>query len=309
MLKPKRTIPTEVKYIDMPIPKGLGKGEGLGGRLLTYLGKVDALIHVVRAFEDDRIPHIEGSIDPQRDIATANLELIFSDLAIVERRLNRIEDSLKAAKPQEREALYCEQVLMAKIKSALEKEVPLRQQSLAEEEAKIIENYQFLTAKPLMVVANIGEEQLAHASSLESEMGSYYPQFPVAALCGKLEMELAQLAEAEAEEFRLALGLKEPAVDRLINLSYELLGLISFFTIASGEVKAWTISQNSSAPKAAGKVHSDMERGFIRAEVIGYNELMSCGSLAEGRKRGLLHLEEKNYIVQDGDVITFLFSV
>jgi len=309
MLKPKRTIPAEVKYIDMAIPKGLGKGEGLGGRLLTYLGKVDALIHVVRAFEDDRIPHIESSIDPERDIATANLELTFSDLAIVERRVKRIEDSLKGAKPQEREALYHEQALMMKIKSALENEVPLRHQSLAEEEAKTIESYQFLTAKPPMVVLNIGEEQLPHASSLEEEVGSHYPQIPVAALCGKLEMELAQLAEAEAGEFRLALDLKESALDRLINLSYELLGLISFFTIASGEVKAWTIGQNTSTPKAAGKVHSDMERGFIRAEVIGYNELMSCSNLAEARKRGLLHLEGKNYIVQDGDVITFLFSV
>ena len=305
ILKPKRTVPTEVKYVDVALPKG----KELSGELLAYLSRVDALIHVVRVFLDERIPHSEGSIDPLRDIGTINLELAFADLAILERRLLRIEASLKGAKPPERENLLREQALMARIKAGIEEEVPVREQPLTKEEAKIIESYQFLTAKPLLVVLNIGEEQLPQASSLEEEVKSRYPQSAVAAACGKLEMELAQLSEAEAREFRSAMGVEEAMVDRIIRLSYELLGLISFFTIASGEVKAWTVPKGDPAPKAAGKVHSDMERGFIRAEVTSYDDLIKCGSLAEARKQGLLHLEGKSYIVQDGDVITFLFSV
>ena len=309
IFKPKRVIPAEVKYVDVAVPPGRGKGEGLGGELMSHLSKADALIHVVRSFTDERIPHIEGSIDPRRDIALMDLELVFSDLGIIERRLKRIEDSLKGAKSPERETLLREQALKSRIKSALEKEVPVRAQELSEEEAKVIENYQFLTAKPLLLVLNIGEEQLPQASSLEQELRSQYPQFQVAALCGKLEMELGQLEEADAEEFRSALGIEEPALERIIKLSYELLGLVSFFTTASGEVKAWTVRRNAPAPRAAGKIHSDMERGFIRAEVISHDDLMKCGGLAEARKQGLLRLEGKNYPVQDGDVITFLFSV
>ncbi len=308
ILKPKRVIPAEVRYADVAIPRGV-RGEGLGGELMSYLTKTDALIHVVRAFTDERIPHIEGSIDPQRDISIMSLELIFSDLGIIERRLKRIEDSLKGASSPQRETLLREQDLMTWIRSALEREVWVEEQELSEEEAKIIEGYQFLTAKPLLVVLNISEEQLTQASSLEAELKSQFPRFQVASLCGKLEMELSQLDEADAKEFRTALNIKEPAVDRIIKLSYEVLGLVTFFTTASAEVKAWTVHQNTPAPKAAGKVHSDMERGFIRAEVISYDDLMRCGSPAEARKQGLLRLEGKNYLVQDGDVITFLFSV
>ena len=305
IFKPKRTVPAEVRYVDVAIPKD----KGLGGELLAYLGQTDALIHVVRAFTDERIPHIEGSIDPARDIAIINLELAFSDMSIIERRLKRIEDSLKGAKSPQRETLLREQDLMARISSALEKEVPVREQELSKEEAKTVEGYQFLTNKPLLVLLNIGEEQLVQASSLEADLHSHYPHLPVAAICGKLEMELSQLSEAEALEFRSSLNIEEAMIDRIIRLSYDLLGLISFFTIASGEVKAWTVPRNTLAPEAAGKVHSDMERGFIRAEVTHYDDLLKCGSSAEARKRGLLHLEGKNYIVQDGDVITFLFNV
>jgi GTP-binding protein YchF len=262
----------------------------------------------VRTFTDERIPHVEGSIDPQRDISIMDMELAFFDLGIVERRLKRIEESLKGAKASDREALLREQELVAKIKSDLEKDIPVREQEVAKE-PKLIENYQFLTSKPLLVVLNIGEDQLPQVSSLEQELRSKYPKFPVAALCGKLEMELGQLEEAEAEEFRSALGVKEPALERIIKLSYELLGMVSFFTTASGEVKAWTVRRDTPAPRAAGKVHTDMERGFIRAEVINYDDLMKCGGLAEARKQGLLRVEGKTYLVQDGDVITFLFSV
>ena len=307
IFKPKRVIPAEVRYVDVAISRG--RGEGLGGELIGYLSKADALIHVVRAFSDEQVPHIEGSIDPKRDIEIMNLELALSDLSIMEKRLKRLNDSLKGAKSPERETLLREQALMERIKSALEKEIPIAEQVVSEEEAKLIKNYQFLTAKPLLVILNIGEEQLSQASSLEMELSPHFPQFRLASFCGKLEMELSQLEEAEAKEFRSALGMEEPAVDHIIQLSYELLGLVSFFTTVSGEVKAWTVPRNTPAPQAAGKVHTDMERGFIRAEVISYNDLIKCGSIAEARKQGLLRLEGKNYLVQDGDVITFLFSV
>lgn len=305
IVKPKKTIPAEVKYVDIAV----SKGKGLSGELMTYLSTTDALIHVVRSFSDESIPHSEGSIDPYRDIALMNLELAFSDLAILERRLGRIEDSLKGARASDRETLLHEQSLIVRIKSALEGEVPVREHVLSQDESKIIANYQFLTAKPLLVLLNIGEEQISQASPMEEDLCSQYPQLQFAAVCGKLEMELNELDEAEAQEFRTALGVAEPATSRIIELSYEILKLVSFFTIASGEVKAWTVTQNTPAPRAAGKIHSDMERGFIRAEVIGYDDLVKCGSLAEARKQGLLRLEGKNYIVRDGDVITFLFNV
>lgn len=304
---PKRKIPAEVRYIDVgALPKG-----GLSGELLTHLSGADTLLHVVRAFEDERIPHIEGSIDPERDVATLDLELAFSDLSTLEKRLQRIEASLKAAKPHEREAFSKEQALLAKIKAALESETPIREQDLADDEKKAIASYQFLSAKPLLLVFNIGEERLPEVDPLEEEWRTKHqrPQLEVAALCGKLEMELTQLSDAEAQEFRAAMGLDESALNRMIRLCYKLLGLLSFFTVVSDEVKAWTIHRDTTAVKAAGKVHTDMERGFIRAEVIGYEDLVKCGSIAEGRKRGLVHVEGKSYIVKDGDVITFLFNV
>ena len=307
VLTPKRVVPAEVKYVDVAISKG--KGGGLSGEFRTHLSKADAFIHVVRAFSDESIPHPEGSIDAARDIGMVNMELILSDLAIVERRLTRIEDSLKGAKPPDRERLFQEQALLLRTRSALEKEIPIREQPPTKDEAKIMENYQFLTAKPQLLVLNIGEAQIPQASQLEEELRHRYPGIGVAAVCSKLEMELSQLSETEAVEFRSALGVNEGVVDRIIRLSYELLGLISFFSIASGEIRSWTVPQGTPAPKAAGKIHSDMERGFIRAEVMAYPDLVACGSLAEARKKGSLRLEGKNYIVHDGDVITFLFSV
>jgi len=308
LFQPKRVVLAEIKYID--IVGGFGKG-GMGGQLLTQLGTVDAFIHVVRLFEDASIPHVEGSLDPQRDVGAVDLELAFSDLAIIERRLKRIEESLKGARSQEREPLLKEAALLERIKKELEREVPLWQQGLTSEEGKLLENYQFLTAKPMLVVLNLGEEQIGQTISLEAEVLAHYkrPNFRVVALCAKLEKELVQLSEAEAADFRTSWGLSEPGLSRLLGISYDLLSLLSFFTTASGEVKAWTIRQGTTALKAAGKIHTDMERGFIRAEVIAYNDLMNCGSLAEARRRGLLRLEGKGYVVQDGDVITFLFNV
>lgn len=307
LLNPKKVVPAEVKYVDVAIHRD--RGEELGSELRGYLGTVDAFIHVVRDFADETVPHIKGSLDPARDISMVNLEFTLSDLAIIERRLLRINDSLKGAKQQEREILLREQALLSRIKPALENETPIRQQSLSVDEARMLENYQFLTAKPVLVVLNIGEAQLPQASSLEEGLSQRYPQLKVAAVCAKLEMELSQLDEADAAEFRSALGVREGVIDRIIKLSYEVLGLLSFFTIASGEVRAWTVTQGTPAHKAAGKIHSDMERGFIRAEVVSYSDLVACGSLGEARKKGQLRLEGKNYPVRDGDVITFLFSV
>jgi len=309
IFQPKKTVPAEVSYIDIAGSiKGFGK-EGAGGEFLNYLTTADALLQVVRAFEDDKVPHTEGSLDPNRDIASLDLELAISDLSIMGRRLDKLEASLKAAKAAERESYLKEQLLLRKIKMELEKDVPIRLQGLAKEELTMLTNYQFLTAKPMLVVLNVGEEQIPKASRLEGEISSLYPQFAVVALCGKLEMELAQLSDAEVREFREAMGLSKPALDRVIDLSYSLLGLISFFTTVSSELRAWTIPAGTPAPKAAGKIHSDMERGFIRAEVIGYKDLESCGNIVEARKRGLLRTEGKNYLVQDGEVVTFLFNV
>jgi len=312
MLHPKRVVPAEVRYIDVGASvKELAKDKAIEGQSLAQLSNVDALINVVRAFTDENIPHVEGSLDVDRDITTIDLELAFFDLALLERRLGKIELSLKGAKQLERQGLLHEQEMLTKVKAELENDVPIRELSLTTDEARTIANYQFLTAKPLLIVVNMGEEQLPQAASFEAELNSHYsrPKCRLITLCGKLEMELSQLDNSAAEGFRAEFGISESGLDRAIKLSYELLGLISFFTTVSAEVKAWSIPNGTSALHAAGKIHSDMERGFIRAEVISYDDLMKCGSLSEARKRGVLRLEGKNYIVQDGDVITFLFNV
>lgn len=310
IFQPKKTTHAEVSYVDIAgSPKSFSSKGEIGGEFLNYLTTADALLQAVRIFEDGEIPHPEGSINPERDIANLDLELAFSDLAIIERKLNKLEEALKGAKISERGLYLKEQALLEKIKTALDEDIPIRQQNLNEDELKMLSNYQFLTAKPMLVILNIGEEQIPQASAFEDEIKSAYPQLAVIALCDKLEMELGQLSDAEAKEFRENMGLKTSALERVIDLSYHLLGLISFFTTGSDEVKAWTIARGTTAPKAAGKVHTDMERGFIRAEVISYSDMEKCGNLAEARKRGLLRTEGKNYVVQDGDIITFLFHV
>ncbi len=312
VLHPKKVVPAEVRYLDVGASvKGLAQEAAITGELLSQLTNTDALINVARAFTDESIAHIEGSVDAQRDIATMELELTFSDLAIIERRLKKIELSLKGAPQAERQSLHREQELLMKIKAELEKDVPIRELSLSDDEARSIASYQFLSAKPLLIVVNIGEDQLSQAQVLEAELSSSYagPRRRLITLCGKLEMELAELDNSSAAELRSGFDLEESGLNRTIKLSYELLGLISFFTIASGEFRAWSITRGTTALKAAGKIHSDMERGFIRAEVISCDDLLKSGSLAEARKHGLLRLEGKNYIVQDGDVITFLFNV
>ena len=311
IFQPRREVPAEVRYVDSAAPAaGRARGESRG-EALGQLSKADALLCVVRAFPDESVPHPDGSVDAERDIASVELELVLADLAIVERRLERIETSLKAARPHEREAFGHEQALLWRLKEALERESPLRVLELSEEERRLAAGFQFLSAKPLLIVFNIGEEMLSQAGALEEEWRSRYrgPHRQAAVLCAKVEEELAQLEDADAEEFRTAMGIEEAALERIIVLSYELLGLVTFFTHVSDEVRAWSVPRGTPAVKAAGKIHSDMERGFIRAEVISFPDLERCDGIAEGRRQGLLHTEGKSYTVKDGDVITFLFNV
>lgn len=306
LLKPKRLVPAEVKYVDVALAGD--RREGLQGPARSHLTRTEGLILVARAFGDEAVP-APGGVDPWRDVAAVNADLVLGDLAIAERRLERIAESLKAPRSAERDALAREQALVERLRAGLADGVMVRDQGLSAEEVRAAEGYQMLSSRPVLVVLNIGEEQLPQAEELEAEARERFPQFPVAAICGKLEMELAQLEEAEAAEFRTAMGVSEGALERVIRLSYELLGMISFFSTARGEVRAWSVQRDTPAPQAAGKIHSDMERGFIRAEVVAYRDLAGCGSMAEAKKRGLVRLEGKAYPVQDGDVITFLFSV
>lgn len=312
IFQPKKLVPAEAKYTDIGASvKDLAQDKGIGGQLLNELSNLDALIHVVRDFSDECLPHIAGSLDVKRDIANMDLELTFSDLALVERRLEKIDVSLKGAKPPERESLLREQKLILKIKTNLENDVPVRELELTKDEIKSISHYQFLTAKPLLILVNIGEDELPHTTSMEKELKANYskPKCDVVALCGKLEMELTQLDSEAATELRHEFGLEESGLERTIRLSCALLELIFFFTTASDELKAWSIRKGTTALKGAGKIHSDMERGFIRAEVVSFTDLLKCSTISEVRKHGLLRLEGKNYIIQDGDIITFLFNV
>ncbi len=312
MFHPRRMVPIEIKFIDVSASvRGMAENKGFGGELLNQLSTVDTLVAVVRAFEDPSVVHPEGSIDPQRDAATMNLELTFSDLAIIERRLERLENQLKAAKPAERQSYQHEKDLLLRFKASLEEEKPVRDMELSEADVKAISNFQFLSAKPLLIAVNIGEDQLDQAAELETELNNDFqtPRCRVSAFCGKLEAELAQMDEAGAAEFRADYGLTESGLARAIRLSYEISDMISFFTVGEDECRAWPIRRGTTAQKAAGKIHTDLEKGFIRAETISYDNLVRCGTLAEGKKQGVLRQEGKEYIVQDGDVLNILFNV
>jgi GTP-binding protein YchF len=312
ILHPKKLVAVEARYTDIGASvKTLAQDKGLGGQLLNQLSTVDTLICVVRSFKDDSLPHPQGSLDVKRDINTLDMELVFSDLAIMERRLEKLETSMKGAKPGERQSFLQEKEIFLRYKAELENDKPLRELAIESAEARLVTNYQFLTAKPLLIVVNIGEEQLTQAALMEAELNKQYAgsKCRVMTLCGKLEAELVQLEESAAQEFRAGYGIKESGLERTIKMSYELSDLITFFTIASNEVRAWSVKKGTTALKAAGKIHTDMEKGFIRAEGISFNDLVKSGSIAEARKKGLLRLEGKEYVVQDGDVITFLFNV
>jgi ribosome-binding ATPase len=310
LFNPRKITPAEVNYVDIggSLKSVNSKGE-MAGELLNYLTTADALLQVVRTFESNQIPLPEGGIDADRDLSTLDMELAFSDLAIIERRLNKLGSELKGAKTTERESYLKEQSLLKKVKTDLDHDIPIRGQNLDQNELKALAHYQFLTAKPVLVILNIGEDQLPQSATIEKQVKQSHPEFAVIAICGKLEMELSQLDDSSAREFRDTMELPEPALDRVIKSSYSLLGLHSFFTTGSDEVKAWTITENTSAPQAAGKVHSDIERGFIRAEVLSYADFERCGNMSEARKKGLLRTEGKSYIVQDGDIINYLFNI
>ena len=312
LYKPKKTTYATIQYVDFPAAgQAFGKGEGPAGKFINDLGRMDALIHVVRMFQDDTVPHPETTIDPDRDIATMDLELTFADLAMIERRLQRMETELRSMKAGERDALQRTKDLLERIKSQLEAEVPIRAQSISEDEWKLLEGTQFLTARPLLIVLNIGDGDLPRRMEIEAEMRPKHqgPKRDIAVFSGKFEMELNELSDEEAAEFRAEAGVTESGMAEAIRLSYALLGLISFLTAGHDECRAWTVAAGSPAPVAAGKIHTDLQRGFIRAEVVSFDDLVASGSEAEAKKKGLVRTEGKQYIVHDGDVINILFNV
>jgi GTP-binding protein YchF len=314
LFQPQRRVPADVQYLDV---RGIDKGvseQGMSGQLLGHLSQGDALVHVVRAFEDEPTPHPEGSVDPARDIETMNLELAFSDLAVVDKRLQRVIQQLPKMKGAEREAYEREQRLMERLKAALEADTPLREivDELEEEDRKTLRGFGLLTIKPMLVLVNLGETQLGETGeTLIARLREQFatPGVAVDGLAGKIEMEIGQLEPDDAAVFLEDLGLAESSRDRIIRISFELLGLIPFFTVGPDECRAWTIRRGTPAVEAAGTIHSDIQRGFIRAEIVSYQDLIDAGSMAESKKRGTFRREGKTYIVEDGDVINFLFNV
>ena len=313
MFEPQRVTPAEVQYFEIPTyPEGgKSKTRGISGQMLNTLQQSDALLLVVRAFRSPSVAHPEGTVDPYRDLASMQLELAFSDLVILERREQRLEKELKTAKPGDRDRVRRDHLLIGQLKEGLEADIPIREQSLSSDERRSIADYQFLTDKPLLILFNIDEGQLATIDTLEAEVGTRLGRSGVGttAMCGKLEMELAQMAPEEERQFRESMEAGESGAGRMIRLSYHLLGLDSFFTVGPDEVKAWTVTKSEPASLAAKRIHSDIERGFIRAEVVAYDDLARCGGIAESRRQGLFRSEGRTYPVQDGDVINFLFNV
>jgi len=277
---------------------------------LPALRGVDALVHVVRAFESASVPHPDGSVDPLRDAKMLELELILADLATVERRLERLEANIKKAnKPED----VSERVLFERLKHALEAEKPLRQLELSEEEKGRLRGYALLSGKPMLLVANLGEAEIKQAAAWLERSGlaafASQPGLAACAVAAPIEAEMAELAPEDAQAFRDDLGLAEPGLERVIRSTYELLGLVSFLTAGEDECRAWTIKRGTRAQIAAGTIHSDIERGFIRAQVVAFSDLVATGSLAACREKGTLRLEGRDYLVQDGDVIEFKFNV
>ncbi len=309
---PKKKTYATIQYVDFPAAgESFGKGEGPAGKFINDLARMDALIHVVRSFEDETVPHPDVTIDPHRDIATMDLELAFADLAIIEKRLQRIEAEMRSTKAGERDVMLRTKDVLTRMKAGLEAETPIREQGLTDEDWKSLEGSQFLTSLPLLVLVNIGDADLPRRSEIEAEFRARYQSAArdVAVFCGKFEMELNELGDDEAAEFRESAGVTESGMAGAIRMSYQLLGLISFLTAGPDECRAWTVTAGSTAPEAAGKIHSDLRRGFIRAEVIRFDDLMTAGSESEAKKHGLLRTEGKQYIVHDGDILNILFNV
>lgn len=306
-----KTIPAAIEFVDIAgLVKGASKGEGLGNKFLANIREVDAIVHVVRCFEDSNIVHVDGAIGPLRDIETINLELIFSDLEILERRLAKSIKSLKADKSMQKEI-----DLINYLKENLELGKSARNLEFDSEEDKaFVDSLNLLTYKPVIYAANVNEDNLADDGASNENVQivrelAKNEHSEVFVVCAKIEEEIAQLEDDEKKMFLEDLGLQESGLDKLISASYSLLGLISYLTAGEKETKAWTIKKGTKAPGAAGKIHSDFEKGFIRAEIVSYNDLMKCGTYTAAKEKGLVRLEGKEYVVQDGDIILFRFNV
>ena len=309
MYNPEKVTHAIIEFVDIAgLVKGASKGEGLGNKFLSHIREVDSIAHIVRCFEDSNVVHVDGSINPIRDIETINLELIFSDMEIVEKRLEKAKKMLKADKKYQAEI-----DLLEKIKKVLEEGKCARTLELNEEEKELLKDTYLLTMKPVLYIANVSEEQLANVENDENvkKVTEYAKKEGALTipLCVKIEEELSSLDETDKKEMLEALGIKESGLDRVVKASYDLLGLISFLTAGEPEVRAWTIKKGTKAPEAAGKIHTDIQRGFIRAEVVSYDDLVREGSMLLAKEKGLIRSEGKDYIMQDGDIVLFRFNV
>lgn len=310
MYSPKKITPAVIEFVDIAgLVKGASKGEGLGNKFLSHIREVDAVIHVVRCFDNDDIMHVSGSVDPKRDIETINLELILSDLEILDRRIDR---TAKAAKGDK--SLLTELEFLKRLKTELENGVSARAVEADDDEKAILADIGLLSAKPVIYACNMSEDDFA--SNIENNE-RYKAVCEIAKaegaevlpICAELEAEISSLSKEEKEMFLSDAGIESGGLDMLIQRSYSLLGLISYLTAGEPEVRAWTIKKGTKAPQAAGKIHSDFERGFIRAEVISFDELMACGSMQAAKEKGKIRSEGKDYVMQDGDIVLFRFNV
>ena len=309
MYNPQKTTHAIVEFVDIAgLVKGASKGEGLGNKFLSHIREVDAICEVVRCFENPNVVHVDGNIDPLRDIETINLELIFSDIETLDKRLEKAKKALKADKK-----VQLEIDVLEKIKKVLEQGKSARTIALTDEEKELIKDTYLLTSKPILYIANVSEEQLSDVENDEyvKKVKEYAKgeNAEVIPLCVKIEEELSGLEEDDKKEMLEALGLKESGLDKVIKASYDLLGLMSFLTAGEPEVRAWTIKKGTKAPDAAGKIHSDIQRGFIRAESVSYDDLIKEGSMLAAKEKGLVRSEGKEYVMQDGDIVLFRFNV
>ena len=306
---PEKVVPTSYEFIDIAgLVKGASKGEGLGNKFLSHIREVDAICEVVRCFDDSNITHVEGNVDPIRDIEIINLELIFCDLEVVENRLGKIEK--KAVTTKDKEALK-EVDVLKRIKEALEQNIPARRLEYTEEEEKIIKNFSLLTKKPIIYMANVSENDIVLGNSYVKEVEEYASKegAKVVMLSAKVESELSELDDESKEMFLTDLGLSESGLDKLITATYDLLGLATFFTAGKDECRAWTFKKGMKAPECAGIIHTDFEKGFIRAEVTSFEDYKEFGGEKEAKEAGKMRLEGKEYLMQDGDIVFFRFNV
>ena len=312
LFKPRKTTHAEVLYRDVGLAHGATPGQGISPQKLGDLRTADAIVHVVRAFRDPSIPHVDGSVDPVRDLAAVELELLFADHAVVERRLERLEPEIRGAKGVEREAKEREKAALERAREALEREQPLRDVPFGADERRALRGFGFLTLLPVLVVVNLDEADVSSPSRvLEPVRGAVqaHRAESVVPVCAKVEAEIAELSEDDAAAFRAELRIAEPPLERIVNATYALLGMCSFFTVGDDEARAWTIPCGTAAQHAAGAVHSDLERGFIRAEVIRWDDLLRAGSEANAKKQGIMRTEGRSYEVKDGEVVHVLFNV